>query len=442
MLIPAQVLREFKKVEGSDDVLVLEGLTILSPRGTRPYWRVKFHWKGRAYEKSGGRTYESAWAVIEIMRKQLLSLKLSHDGKPEKSFRSVAQMLEDYFDNMGPDGDWSARTLADRGSDFKELKNIGKGVPCDSLTKNHLRQFIATASTQPRAKHLKGVLGTFLRWGAATGYLSDQQAQIAPTLKWERPKGYSAIPNRRNQAKMHDPLSSGAPGGNVPSHSQVTQWATKCGDRYIHGEGMIHTDANIGLRSAELRILTADVAVALQGLGNLVRPETAEVHVRFQDNGGSRKLPKSSKQRDVVIPSVQMIATNFDVRAFLAKRCKEALAEQTNGSNPLALIFPNSEGGVWNTSGLRKHVWAPAARELGWQMKSYERADGETRSMLRFTLHSLRDRFATTAVSEWRYAENQLLEQGSWEDSETVRRFYAGITDDTHGDVRKMHGLG
>jgi hypothetical protein len=61
--------------------------------------------------------------------------------------------------------------------------------------------------------------------------------------------------------------------------------------------------------------------------------------------------------------------------------------------------------------------------------------------MFRLTLHSLRDRFATTAVSEWNYAQNQLLEQGSWEDSETVRRFYPGITDDTHDDVRKLHGL-
>lgn len=187
--------------------------------------------------------------------------------------------------------------------------------------------------------------------------------------------------------------------------------------------------------------MTADPAAVSQGKGNLVKPDSGEVYVRFQVGSSASKLPKGSKQRDVVIPPIEKISTGFDVRAFLAKRCEDALKEQINGTNPDALIFPNRDGEVWADSSLRKTVWAPAACELGWKMKPYVRADGKTRSMLRFTLHSLRDRFATTAVSEWRYAENQLLEQGSWEDSETVRRFYAGITDDTHGDVRKLHGL-
>ena len=359
----------------------------------------------------------------------------------EVNEKTLAQMIQGYFENLGPDGEWSAETLHDRAIDFKHLIVIGKGVGCEGLTKAHLRRYINTAPTATRAKHLKGISGTLLRWGAATGYLTDEQAKMALGLKWEKPKEYVFIPNRRDQAKTHDPLPSGAPRGNVPSHPQVSAWASKCAEKYCHGAGLIHTAANLGLRSAELRILTADTRAAMQGRGNLVNSDSGEVYVRFQMGRFTSKLPKGSKQRDVVIPSVAKIATGFDVRDFLTKRCAEAIVEQKNGTNPDALIFPNPVGEVWDASALRKSVWGPAAGELGWKMKPYVRGDGKTIAMFRFTLHSLRDRFATTAVSEWHYAENQLLEQGSWEDSETVRRFYAGITDDTHGDVRKLHGL-
>lgn len=439
--IPAGVLRKLKEVEHTGNIMTYEGVTIMSPRGPRPYWRVKFYWNGRSFERSGGRTFQSVWCVIEEMGQKLHSLKLQQEGKPEKSFKTVAQMIEDYFANFGPAGDWSVRTLGDRTNDFMHLLVIGKSVPCVGLTQHHLRTFIATASTGARARHLKGVLGTLLRWGASTGYLTDQQAKFVTDVQWAMPKDYVSIPSRRDQAKTHDPLASGVLRGNVPTHAQVSAWATECGTRYIHGEGLIHTDANLGLRSAELRIMTADIRVALKGEGNLVRPDSGEVLVRFQAGRFTGKLPKGSKQRNVVIPPIDMISTGFDVRAFLSTRCTEALKEQINGDNPNALIFPDPDGNVWADYSLRKMVWAPAAVALGWRMNPYVRGDGKTRAMLRFTLHSLRDRFATTAVNEWRYAENQILAQGSWEDAETVRRFYAGITDDTHGDVRKLHGL-
>lgn len=152
-------------------------------------------------------------------------------------------------------------------------------------------------------------------------------------------------------------------------------------------------------------------------------------------------MPKGSKVRDIVVPDAQHIATGIDLRQLLANRSAEALAEQAAGSNPRALLFPTLRGRVWNDNNLRNRVWAPAADALGWRMAPYETVTGAERSMLRFTLHSLRDRYATTAISDWHYTEEQILLQGSWEDSETVRRYYSGITDQTHNSVRQLHGL-
>jgi hypothetical protein len=72
-------------------------------------------------------------------------------------------------------------------------------------------------------------------------------------------------------------------------------------------------------------------------------------------------------------------------------------------------------------------------------MPAYFDADGKQKHMYRFTLHSMRDRFGTTAADEWGYSERQLLEQGSWADSQTVRKYYLGTTDETYLSVKVMH---
>ena len=117
-----------------------------------------------------------------------------------------------------------------------------------------------------------------------------------------------------------------------------------------------------------------------------------------------------------------------------------ALTEQARGQNPLALIFPNPSGGLFGEQNLRNRVWAPAAAELGWAMEEYVTALGKKRRLFRFTLHALRDRYANTAIHEWKYPEDVLLQQGSWEDPETVRRFYAGVTDESQSIAMRIHG--
>jgi hypothetical protein len=90
-----------------------------------------------------------------------------------------------------------------------------------------------------------------------------------------------------------------------------------------------------------------------------------------------------------------------------------------------------SKGGVLGLDNFRQRALNPAADALGWRMEEQTDAFGRKRAMRRFTLHSLRDRYGTTAADEWGYSERQLLQQGSWADAETVRKFYLGTTDET-----------
>jgi hypothetical protein len=107
------------------------------------------------------------------------------------------------------------------------------------------------------------------------------------------------------------------------THDQVQDFADQCQLLYAHGALLIHLGANIGTRSAELRILTADPTTQQALLGNFVDIKEWEVRVRFQIDGShtqSSKMPKGSKVRDFVVPDAQHIATGIDLRQLLADR--------------------------------------------------------------------------------------------------------------------------
>jgi integrase len=222
----------------------------------------------------------------------------------------------------------------------------------------------------------------------------------------------------------------------------VIELANEMQKRYIHGEGLAHVSANLGTRANESFIFTASPEVHRAGNGNYVDLSSEVVKVHWQGNGSKgagKRVTKNNRFRAVVIPPVENIATGFDVYQWLKERSKEALLEQKAGTNPLALIFPSKTGQVWNPNYFNSSVMRPALDELGWKMPGNVDAGGKERFMYRFTLHSFRDRYGTTAADEWGYSERQLLEQGSWTDPETIRAFYLGTDDNTHTSVRNLH---
>ena len=54
-------------------------------------------------------------------------------------------------------------------------------------------------------------------------------------------------------------------------------------------------------------------------------------------------------------------------------------------------------------------------------MEEYVTATEWRMALSRYTRHALRDRYADTGIHEWGYTEQQLLQQGSWQDAEIVR---------------------
>ena len=71
-------------------------------------------------------------------------------------------------------------------------------------------------------------------------------------------------------------------------------------------------------------------------------------------------------------------------------------------------------------------------------MPAYFDASGKAMHLYRFSLHSMRDRFGTTAAYEWKYSDRHILAEGGWSDPATVRKFYLGTSDETHNEVQAI----
>ena len=284
---------------------------------------------------------------------------------------------------------------------------------------------------------------TFMTWGLTAGYFTQEQANLLNLIKWAPPRnsGYVPAKSRRLQSQLKYANEGGA-GGEVLTPQQVNDFANALQNVYPQGEGLVQSMANFGTRASETFLFTASREVATNTKGNFVDLAAGCVHVNYQVNDDPSqpyKTTKNGKPRKVVIPATERVVNGFDIFTWLDNRCQEALAEQEAGKNPLALLFPNSAGNVLNLCNFNRRRVRVATDTLGWRMDEYRTAHGKSRAMSRFTLHSLRAYFGTMAVDRWGYNENQLLQQGSWADSQTVRRFYQGTTDETFNSILDFH---
>jgi hypothetical protein len=443
---PAKFQKDAKKSIQTGAKLIVDGIILTPPTKSRPTWRLKYTHQNTTKERSGGRTIESAYsAFLELIAIQGV-LKSGVLKTPQYAQNSLFETLDQYIKQGGGKFKWKKKTRDNRRGDLLHLLEQSKksNIKCADLNINHLRTFLnGCAHTQPRAEHIQKVLKTFMEYGLKSGYFTQEQVGFVDAIKWNPPLGssYRVAPTRRQQSKEEYGTEERA-GGEIPTHDQVVALAQGLQKRYKFGEALIHLSANLGTRANETFLLTADREVFKSGKGNFVDTVDWNALVHWQVNDDpdqDRKTTKNSKNRSVHIPSVEMIETGFNLRDWLLKRCAEALQEQDAGTNPLALIFPNKNMTYIKLASFTPTYMNPVAEELGWRMQPKVNAIGKSRSLNRFTLHSLRDRFGTTAADEWGYTERQLLEQGSWADPQTVRKYYLGTSDDTQKSVKDLH---
>jgi len=442
--------RMLTKAKNSGQKLLTDEITITPPSSKNKYWTLRASFRNQAKERSARDFLGEVNAAYLDLSSELESLRNGSEGLPENAHHQLDDVIERYIAQGGPKHEWRGKTPQNRSEDFAHLVALSKknSYKCMELNASIIRTYLSSATnSSKRAKGLVTTIRTFVKWGIGTGYFTTQQFESISRVVWQPPKGsdYKAAPSRREQSKLYFGTDDSA-GGQVPTHEQVSAIAMELQKRYKHGEGLIHVSANTGTRANETLIFTASRKIFEEKRGNYVDllEEAIRVHWQYEKKPKSDagRVTKNNKFRSVVIPDKEMIETGFDVFGWLKQRSKEALEEQIAGTNPLALIFPNSSGQVINLNSFSSEKMRPTLTALGMKMPAHLDAAGKARYMYRFTIHSLRDRYGTTAADEWGYSERQLLEQGSWADAETVRKFYLGTTDETYQSVRDLHKKG
>jgi integrase len=173
----------------------------------------------------------------------------------------------------------------------------------------------------------------------------------------------------------------------IPSAGDVAGLgrALRAGVSGPRDELMANAAAYSGLRWGELAALTTGQA-GEPGRVIAVDRKVVEVGGRLYV-----EAPKNRKRRKTIYPRVT--PGGYPLAERLAARVDEARAEQEAGANPFGLVFPSPAGKYWRSSNFSRRVLQPAYLAAGWRGCSGEG---------RWTWHSLRHVFCTTALFTWK----------------------------------------
>jgi hypothetical protein len=95
--IPAKHRKALEAAVRTGSTLELDGIAIYPPGGSRATWRTKQHINGRAYERSGGPSMETAYAAYLVQLEMRAQQMVSTRGRPALERRSVSEMVNAYL---------------------------------------------------------------------------------------------------------------------------------------------------------------------------------------------------------------------------------------------------------------------------------------------------------------------------------------------------------
>jgi integrase len=170
----------------------------------------------------------------------------------------------------------------------------------------------------------------------------------------------------------------------MPGSGDVARLGQAVGGNQPLYELMVNFAAYTGLRWGELIALTAG---QISQAERVVTVDGKVVEVRghlFVE------APKNRKRRRTIYP--RTTSAGWPLAEQVAARIAEVAVDQASGRNPLGLMFPTPAGKRWRSSNFNRRVLKAAYMATGWRG-----ADGAAR----WTWHSLRHVFCTTALNTW-----------------------------------------
>jgi integrase len=279
-------------------------------------------------------------------------------------------------------------------------------VACQDIKTRHTQAIVNAAPTAGEGDRARRMVSAMVSAGIDGGYL------VSPRLArvhWQA--GDRALPAPAVSVAGESPLWVDP--AEIPSAGDVARLARalsaeRHGERY---ELMAVTAAYSGLRWGELAALT----VGQVDHGDRV----ITVDRKVVEVGGQLyvEAPKNRKRRRAVYPRVTPVG--YPLAERLAIRIQAAQAELEAGTNPFRLVFPSPRGKYWRSSNFRRNILECAYLDAGWR-------DGSGEG--RWTRHSLRHVFCTTALFTWKLEPTDVSRMAGHANYRITLDMYVGAT--------------
>ncbi len=354
-------------------VEVAGGITVYPARGAGDRWRACWHEGGRRRQCES--VTEAGLAAKLARVSERLAADAPHTERPGGDL--IAYYLSP--DRHPADRPWS-RKHADtqRRLCARYLAPVIAHLACQDIRTADMQAAVNAAPTAGEGARLARTISALVSAGLAGGYLTSPRLKL---VRWQ-PAGRPVPPPQTSiageSALFVDPAE-------IPAPADVTRLAQALAAQSDRYELMACFAAYTGLRWGELAALTT---------GQIDQAaRTVTVDRKVIEIGGTlhTEPPKGRKQRRTIYP--RQTPGGYPLADRVAARIDAACAEQQAGANPAGLIFPSPKGTPWRSSNFARRVLAPAYHAAGW------RPAATTGS--RWTWHSLRHVFCTTALFTW-----------------------------------------
>jgi integrase len=279
-------------------------------------------------------------------------------------------------------------------------------VPCQDIKTRHTQEIVNAAPTAGEGNRVQRMVSAMVSVGIDGGYLVSSRLARVHWQAGDRTLPAPAVSVAGESPLWVDPAE-------IPSVGDVARLARalsaeRHGERY---ELMAITAAYSGLRWGELAALT---------VGQVDRDaRVITVDRKVVEVGGRLyvEAPKNRKFRRAIYPRVT--PGGYPLAERLAIRVQTAHSEQEDGANPFGLVFPSPKAKYLRSSNFWRNVLKRAYLDAGWRDSSGEG---------RWTWHSLRHVFCTTALFTWKLEPTDVSRMAGHANYRITLDMYVGTT--------------
>jgi integrase len=387
---------------GCGPVIELEcGITVYPAREVQGRWRAVWHENGERQQCEAASEEKLAAKLAKVTE------RLEADA-PNMTLRG-ADLIAFYLsaDRLALQRLWSRKHAhTQRRLCERFAAPVIAAIVCQDIKTEHMQKIVNAASTPGEGDRVQGMISALVTAGLQSGYLTS--ARLAK-VHWQA--GDRALPAPRTSVAGESVLWVDP--AEVPADADVAGLgralaAGRHGDR---DELMASTAAYSGLRWGELAALTitqVDPAARVIAVDRKVVEVAGHLYV---------EAPKNRKYRRTIYP--RRTPAGYPLTERLAARLEQARAELAAGINPLGLIFPSPTGKHWRSSNFSRNVLKRAYLAVGWRDPS---GNG------RWTWHSLRHVFCTTALFTWKLDATDVSRMAGHSNYRITLDMYVGTT--------------